>query len=244
MNSLRMGGPVALAAIIALGVPAHAPAQQQADGTRSISVVGEGEARGTPDQAQVSVGVQTSATTVVDAAGENQAVVERIMKALEEHEIDEEHIQTANYSIWPEQSHDPRQSSSMRITGYRVSNMVNVTVDDIDKVSEVLAAVTNAGANSVHGINFTVEDPAGLEQRAREAAMADARSRAEALAELAGVELGDVLTLSTSTSPGYPVPMMAGRSMEMADAAAAPPPGISPGQQSVNVQIHATFAIR
>lgn len=244
MDSFRTGGRFILAAVIALAVPAQADARQEEAGNRSISVVGEGEAWGTPDQAQVSVGVQTGARTVVDATRENQAVVERIMEALEDQEIDEEDIQTSNYSIWPEQSHEPRESPSMRITGYRVSNMVNVTVDDIEKVSDVLAAVTNAGANSVHGVNFSVEDTEALEQQAQKAAMADARARAEALAALAGVELGEVMTLSTSTSPGYPVPMMSRRSMEMADAGAAPAPGISPGRQSFTVQIHATFAIR
>jgi uncharacterized protein len=205
VDSFRTGGQVILAAIVALGMPAQAPAQQNADGTRSLSVVGEGEAWGTPDQAQVSVGVQTSATTVVDAARQNQEIVERIMKALEEQDIDEEDIQTANYSIWPEQSHDPRQSSSMRITGYRVSNMVNVTVEDIEKVSEVLAAVTNAGANSIHGVNFSVEDSEALERRAQEVAMADARGEGRGPCGAGGGGAGgsaDTVHVDLSRLPG------------------------------------------
>ncbi len=241
MISPRSARLMALAAILAATLPACANAQNVPAFERTISVTGNGEASGSPDQAQISVGVQTVEATVVDASRANQAIIERIMAALKTHDIDEDNIQTSNYSIWPQQQHDPRHSDEVTITGYHVSNMVTVIVEDIDNVGEVLAAVTNAGANSVHGINFAVKDTDALEQQARKSAMEDARSRAQSLAELAGVELGDILTISTSSGGGYPSPMMSRQRMEM-DAASAP--GISPGQLSVNVQIQATFAIR
>lgn len=241
MISPRSSGLMALAAILAVTLPACADAQNNPAFERTISVTGSGEASGAPDQAQISVGVQTVETTVVDASRANQAIVERIMAALEKHDIDDEDIQTSNYSIWPRQQHDPRQSGEVTITGYHVSNMVSVTVQDIDNVGEIVAAVTNAGANSVHGISFAVKDTDALEQQARKAAMEDARRRAQSLAELAGVQLGDILTISTSSGGGYPSPMMARQSMAID---AAPAPGISPGQLSYSVQIHATFAIR
>ena len=207
--------------------------------TRSVSVTGMGEASGVPDQAEVSAGVQILADTVLEATQENQSIVEKIMAALEEQGIPEERIQTSNYSIWAEQDYqEPRQN---RISGYRVSNVVSIRIDDVSKVGDVLAAVTNAGANSIHGIQFGVKDTAALEQDARKAAMEDARARAEALATLAGVQLGEVLSISTSYGAGPPGPMMA-RSFEMADVASAP--GVSPGQQSVNVQVNVSFAIR
>ena len=206
--------------------------------TRSVSVTGMGEASGVPDQAEVGAGVQILADTVLQATQENQSIVERIMAALEEQGIPEEKIQTSNYSIWAEQDYqEPRQN---RIGGYRVSNIVSIKIDDVSKVGDVLAAVTNAGANSIHGIQFGVKDTAALEQQARKSAMEDARARAEALASLAGVQLGEVLSISTSYGAGPPGPMMA-RRFEMADAAASP--GISPGQQSVNVQVNVSFAI-
>jgi uncharacterized protein len=238
-SAMRVATVVAAASIVA-GMAACTDQHDVAAQSRSISVTGQGEASGAPDQAEVSAGVQILADTVIEASRENQAIIEKIMTALEEQGIPEERIQTSNYSIWAEQDYqEPRQN---RIAGYRVSNVVTVRIDDVGKIGDVLAAVTNAGANSIHGIQFGVKDTAALERTARQAAMADARVRAESLAELAGVQLGEVLSISTSYSGGPPRPMMA-RSYEMADAA-APAPGISPGQQSVSVQIHATFAIR
>lgn len=241
MNTTKAIQKAALLAALAVGACGQAAAQDSPAAPRTISVTGQGEASGAADQARVNAGVQTLAPTVVEASQQNQAVVARIMRALAQQGIDDKNIQTTNYSIWPEQRRDPRGSNEMTITGYHVSNTVNVTIDDIDNVGEVLAAVTNAGANSINGIVFGIRDPAELERRARAAAMAEARARAEALAELAGVALGEVLTLSMSTGGGGPVPMMAAR-MEMASA--APVPGISPGELSVSVQVQATFAIR
>lgn len=70
--------------------------------------------------------------------------------------------------------------------------------------------------------------------------MADARRRAESLARLAGVNLGEVLTISMSTGGGYPVPLM-GMRADMAQAATVP--GISVGQSSVTVQVQVSYAI-
>ncbi|HZD53460.1 MAG TPA: SIMPL domain-containing protein [Woeseiaceae bacterium] len=210
---------------------------------RSVSVTGQGEASGRPDLAEINAGVQTFADTVVEASRENQAVVDRIFAALEQQGIEQDDIQTANYSIWAEQDY-PRggEGRKPRITGYRVSNIVHVKVRDIDRIGQVLAAVTDAGANSINGIQFSVEDTDALEARARRLAMADARARAESLASLAGVELGEVLSISLSATPGFPRPLAAARAMEM--DAAAPAPGIVPGQQSVSVSVHVTYAIR
>ena len=236
-------GQAALLAMIAVGLCGAAAAQSEPAAVRSISVTGQGEASGPPDRAQVSAGVQTVATTVAQASKENQAIVDAIMRALAQQGIDKKNIQTSNYSIWPEQQQDPQQINQVRITGYHVSNVVTVIVEDIDKVGEVLAAVTNAGANSIHGVNFMVEDSAVLEQRARAAAMADARTQAAELAKLADVALGEVLTISMSSGGGYPMPMMAARGGDYMMAEAAAVPGISPGELSVNVQVYVTFAI-
>lgn len=241
MGRGRVFAAAALLAVMAVGIPELSAADNTVT-MRSISVTGQGEAAGEPDRAELSVGVQTKAATVVEASRQNQEVVDRMMKALDELGIDRKNIQTANYSIWPEQRQDPRGNGEVAITGYDVNNMVNVTVDDIGKVGTILGALTGAGANSVQGIMFGVKDTAALEQRARAAAMADARLRAESLAKLAGVDLGDVQSISTVSGGGYPMPLMGGARFAVAEAVSVA--GISPGQSSVSVQVQVTFAIR
>lgn len=228
-------------ALLVMAASGLATAQEGTASSRSITVIGQGEAAGPPDRALINAGVQTLAPTVIDATRENQETLERIMQALGEEGIEAIDIQTADYSVWPEQQPDPRGGGELTITGYRVNNTVRVTVRNIERLGSVIAAVTSAGANAIHGIGFSTADTAALEAKARAAAMADARTRAAALAELAGVELGDVLSITMAPGGNYPMPMMGGR-MEMAMPASVP--GISSGQLSITVQVQVSYAIR
>jgi uncharacterized protein YggE len=205
----------------------------------AITVVGQGEAFGEPDEANVQVGVEIFAETVEEATNENQAVLDKIMAALEGQGIAPEDIQTANYSLWAEQKYGDRGFEG--ISGYRVSNQVNVTVRDLNALGEVLAAVTEAGANSIQGVYFSVADPAALEAEARAAAMENARIRAEELAGLAGLELGEVKVVSEIIG-GPPIsPLGVGGGFAVEEAAVSKP-GISPGQLNFQVQVQVTFS--
>jgi uncharacterized protein YggE len=220
--------------------PGSAAAQQTISNTGGITVVGQGTAYGQPDQATVIVGVDSFAPTVQEATTQNQTTLDNVMAALEAVGIAAEDIQTTNYSLYAEQIYGDRGPEG--IAGYRVSNQVNVKIRDIAVVGDVLAAVTEAGANAIYGVNFSVADPAALEAEARAAAVADARKRAESLAELGGVALGDVTIISEVV--GTPVmPLgMGGSGVAMEQAASAP--GISPGQLSYQVQVQVTYGIQ
>jgi hypothetical protein len=207
--------------------------------TGGITVIGKGEAFGQPDQAEVQVGVETFSPEVSQAANESEATIQAIMDALTDLGIDAKDIQTTNYNLWAEQNSG--EQGAQGIVGYHVNNQVNVTIRDINMVGDVLSAAMNAGANSIYGISFSVADPAALEEEARATAVADARSRAAALAELGGVELGDVQIISEVIGQAVPLPMGMGGGLAMDQAAA---PGISPGQLSYDVQVQVTFAIK
>jgi hypothetical protein len=232
---------LALAAILAAcsGPATTSAAANPAVSVGGITVIGQGEAFGQPDQAQVQVGVETFAPEVSQATSENEAAIQAIMDALTAQGIDAKDIQTTNYNLWAEQIYGDQGPEG--IAGYRVNNQVNVTIRDIDKVGDVLTAVTEAGANSIYGVYFSVADPAALEDEARAAAVADARERAASLAELGGVQLGDVQIISEVIGQAMPMPMGLGGGFAMEQAAA---PSISPGQLSYNVQVQVTFAIK
>ena len=237
--SYKAFSAIALLALVT-GFAAPASAADDISERRSISVSGQGQAYGTPDLATINAGVQTRATTLGEATSQNQAAIARLMRALESEGIEAKDIQTSNYSVWPEQRHDPKDQDSPKVTGYGVRNTVSVKVRDIDRLGEVLAKLTDAGANSINGINFGVADSSALEEQARAAAMLDARSKAGALAELASVKLGEVLQISMSSSGGYPVPVSNAR-FQMAEASMAP--SISAGQLSVSIQVQVSYAI-
>jgi uncharacterized protein len=226
-------------------LPAQTAAPAQQTGTVNpavggITVVGQGNAFGEPDQASVIVGVDTFAPSVGEATTQNQATLDRIMATLEAQGIAPEDIQTTNYSLYAEQIYGEQGPEG--IAGYRVSNQVNVRIRDISKVGDVLGAVTEAGANAIYGVSFSVADPAALEAEARALAMADAEKRADSLAGLANVNLGEIRLISEVVGqPVMPLGMGGGFAMEQADISA---PGISPGQLSYQVQVQVTYEIQ
>lgn len=231
---------VLAALMVACGPTTAQPAAAQT-GERDggITVVGEGESFGQPDQADIQIGVETFDEDVAEATSQNEADVENIMDALEELGIASDDIQTSNYSLWAEQRYG--DDGPEGISGYRVSNVVNVTIRDIDAVGQLIGSVTSAGANNIHGITFSVADPAGLEAEAREAAINDAREKAASLAELSGVELGDVVAVREVS--GQPGPMMEGMGGYPAAQDEAASPNIEPGELGYLVQVEVTFAI-
>jgi uncharacterized protein YggE len=209
-----------------------------AEGQANIKVVGYGEAFGRPDEAQVVVGVEIFAPKVNDATSENEAIIAAILGVLEDTGIASEDIQTSNYSLWAEQRYG--ENGPEGIAGYRVSNQVTVLIRDIDKVGDVLAAVTAAGANSIYGVQFSVADPAALEVEAREKALVDAQERAESLAELSGLTLGSILAIDeTMGQYSGPARLIGGGGGGAMDTAAS----ISPGQLSFQSYVQVTYAI-
>ena len=209
---------------------------------RSITVVGVGKANGTPDVANVTVGVETAGNSVQQAVTDNNTQMTALIAALRELDIADEDIMTSNYSVYTERQPGPMPADTA-ITGtvgavtYRVSNQVQVTVRDVTKLSGVLDAVVAAGANSIYGVNFSVGDTSQLEGDARTAAMADAKARAESLANLAGVTLGEVVSVSELVGGPGPVAYSA-----RAEAAGGGAP-IQPGTLEMNLSVQVTYAI-
>jgi uncharacterized protein YggE len=235
---------LALASLVVSCGPTNAGSPSVAESSQpeqvaSIKVIGFGEAFGQPDEAQATVGAETFAPEVNDATSENEAVIAAILKSLEDAGIDSKDIQTSNYSLWAEQKYGDNGAEG--IVGYHVSNQVTVMIRDISKVGDVLDAVTTAGANSIYGVQFSVADPAALQAEAREKALEDARQRAESLAQLSGLTLGNIVTIDETLSQ-YPAPALqmgaggAGGAMEASTS-------ISPGQLSYQSQVQVTFEI-
>jgi uncharacterized protein YggE len=219
-----------------------AQAQTQPAG-RSITVVGQGKASGTPDVAHINVGVETTGASAQEAVNANKQTMSALLEKLKGMGIAEKDIQTSNFSIYTEQPPTPMategQTAGQAAPIYHVSNQVNVTVRDSGKVGDVLDGAVSAGANSVYGVSFEVEDTSKLEASAREKAIADANARAASLAQLAGVSVGQVLTISEVV--GGPGPLVLERAVALGAGGGTP---IQPGEFEVNVSVQVTYAIQ
>ncbi len=242
-KTLIAAAPLALALLIVLSIaggPAlAAPANQQGGylPVNSITVSGSGQATGTPDVAYVNLGVDTLNASVSEAVAQANATMEALIAAIEATGVAAEDIQTISFNVYPEDRFDPQTGSSTGERVYRVNNTLNVTVRDIAKVSDVIQAGLNAGATSVNGLSFGIDDTTSLEQEARVKAIENARQRAQNLADALGVTLGAPIIVNEALG-GVGVPMY-----DMAVGLGGAGPQITPGQLNVNVSVAVTFAI-
>jgi len=152
----------------------------------SVSATGEAETR--PDQARFQAGVNNWAATARAASEANAKQIREIVAALKAAGVAEKDVQTRTVSV-------QRIDYGERRGQYQASNIVSVTVRDVDQTGEVVTAVTEAGANIVSGPDLRMSDPEKAANSAYGAAYKAARARAEAYAEAAGMEISRVLTI-------------------------------------------------
>lgn len=208
---------------------------------RTITVSGAGTAQATPDMATVILGVQTDATTATDALTQNNQKMQALINSLKSSDILAADIQTVSVQLYPryDQSQPVQGTTTNQVIGYTAVNTVQVTIRKLDTLGEVLDAAVKAGGNTVQAVNFDLTNKTTSLDQAREAAMADARHKAEQLAKLANATLGSVITISdASVSPIPYQPLAAGG---MAQANMAVP--VSPGTQTINANIQVSWEL-
>lgn len=205
----------------------------------TINVQGEGRASVAPDLATVSLGVTTQAPTAAQAMSDNATRQAAVIDALKAQGVAPADLQTQGLSLSPMQDFS-REGQPPVITGYQAQNIVTARVRDLDRLGPLLDAMVAAGATDVQGISFSREDSAGTEDRARTAAVAEARRRAEVIARAAGMALGPLVSLTDTSFSGGPRPMaMMARA---ADAAESTP--VEQGELTLTAQVTGVWSLR
>lgn len=229
--ALVAGLLLGVAAFAGVGIPesAHSQSAPEEEDARSITVNGTGVVRTVPDRASFWFGVQTEGRTAAAAMAANDAEMRRVVAALRSAGVAAADIQTQNVSLSPRMT-----ETGTEIVGYTATNNVTAQIRDLDRAGAVIDAAVNAGANQVSGPSLFRADQTAQYRQALRAAYADARAKAQSLAETMDVSLGRVIN-ATEASSSVPLPA-AGR-----DSAASVT--IEPGTQDVQAMVTVTFAI-
>jgi hypothetical protein len=223
-------------ALCVLCAPARADTASE---QHTLTVSGSGEVRAAPDEAMLSAGVVTNARTAAAALSENTRRMNAVFATLKNAGVAEKDMQTANFSVQPQYATDKNGNTLQNVTGYQVSNTVNVAVD-IAKTGATLDALVSSGANSIGDIAFAFKDSKSLMAQARADAVADAISRAQTLARAAGVTLGPIASISEGGGYEPPRPMY----RMMAGMAAPSSVPVAAGEQTLTANVNITWDIR
>jgi uncharacterized protein YggE len=238
-------GALAALLVVALATPSLGPRSARAvdpTGTtpeHTISVTGLGRVTIAPDVADLRLGVQLTRQTVKAARADAAAAMTKVVAALRAAGIAEKDIQTAALSLQPMYDYS-NGGSQGKLTGFMITNVVAATVRDLERVSEAVDGAMAAGATTVDGVTFRVEDQAAAEAQARTQAIAQAKAKAEQLASAAGVSIVGVASIAEgSGSVPVPMPYAAGAKAAALDVATP----IAVGTNEVQVSVSVSYLI-
>lgn len=236
-------GLVLLAAIIITAILRDRIVNQQ---FKNVTVTGQGKINFTPDLALVTLGVQIDKVAKPeDALNQLNAKVEGIIKAVKAIGIAPENIQTQNYSLYPQYDYKDNIST---VSGYNANEQLVIKVTSYDqdpnKLNQVIAAASKAGANQVNNLSFDASNMNDLKQQARIKAIEDARWKSLALAETAGVELRDITGWYENLINPLPSYGVADYGKGGMSAGAVSSPQITAGDHEVIIEIGVTYNIK
>ncbi len=211
-----------------------------------IWVSGEGKVAAVPDIAIITLGIQSQEITVAEAMSKASAAMDEVMKALKDAGVAEKDIQTQYFSIQQLTRWDDSKQQSV-VTGYMVTNTVTAKVrGGVDKAGSVIDAVATAGGDltRINNIGLDIDDPSGYLEQARELAVKDAKAKAEKLASVAGVKLGNATYITETTYTPGPIYRANYDVKGESASGVSVPTQISAGEQEVTVNVQIAYTIQ
>ena len=189
-----------------------------------------------PDVAYVTVGVTTQNKKTKDAQSNNKETMNALYAALKAAGLTEDDLRTVSYSVYPMYDY----SNGSKITGYEVTNMIELTIKDIDSIGDYIDIAAATGANTNYSINFDLLDESGVYNEALADAMSKAKSKADTLASAGGYEIINTLEI-TEGQNSYPT-SYAEYSRAADDEKASTT--ISAGQMEITASITVVYQIK
>ncbi len=217
--------------VMALSTPFAASAGE-------IAVQGRGVVEREPDMAVMSLGARFQAFTAREAMDQVNRRTKRAIEILEKLGIEPRDMQTGNLYLNPVWERGDNRIDVARIKGYEAGNQLTVRMRDLTLLPEALDEMVRDGVNAFNGLNFALQNPSGALEEARREAVADAIAKAKLYATAAGVELGDIKSISEG-GISMPQPRFMARS-EMAMDAGVP---IAAGELSTQATVTVIFEI-
>jgi len=203
---------------------------------KTISISGAGSSLAKANLAKVTLGAQTKDPSASEAIEDNAAIMSEIIQVLKGMGFTDDDLQTTGFSVYPDYNWDTRE-----VTGYTVSNLVEVTIENLDLVGPVIDAAGAAGANQVQGIRFELSDSVReeLKMQAYVTALEDAEEKANVIADTLDLTITGVQSVTESSYS----PARTYKTMPEADFAGSSNTPIIEGSLTVTVNVHIVYLI-
>jgi uncharacterized protein YggE len=217
-----------------------------------VSVNGKGEILAKPDIASFSFSVVESAKTAKEAQDKATEKSNKALAVVRSIGVEDKDIKTTSYNLYPKYEWSQQACTQnycppgkQNLTGYEVSQTIEVKIRQIDKAGDALAKVGEVNVSNLSGINFVIDDLDTLQAKAREEAIKDAKEKSKKLAKDLGVRLKKITSFYENTDPIYPGPMYYGMGADtkVMSAEARPTPEVPSGENKIVSNITISYEI-
>lgn len=222
--------------VLTLTISTADSAQERRSEIPLISVVGNGDARVAPDMATVRIGVSAREPTATAAQEAANTVVQKLLSSLAELGIPRKDVQTSQLQLFPQMSAAANEPT--HVVGFVASNIVSARVENLSLIGKITDLGVAGGANTIQGVEFGLRNETPSRLRALANAVAEARQKANAIADALGVRL---LRVQGAEEGGVRVVPPLYEARAMAGAATATP--VEPGEISITATVTLRYAI-
>ena len=216
---------------------------KEAEVKNTISVSGTGEIWAKPDLALIDFSVVGEKKTVIEAMADNTKKMNSVIEEIKSQGVEEKDLKTTNFNIspryeWYEKS-EIYPAGKRVLVGYEVNQTLQVKIRDLTKIGNIIQVATEAGANQVGDLQFTIDKQDELKSQARKEAIEKAKVMAKEIAGQLGVKLVKITNFSENAIAPIPYPYFMAEAM----SGGAETPQIQTGENKIEVQVSITYEI-
>ncbi len=203
-----------------------------------ISVSGEGKIKIIPDEAVISIAVETKGEESSKVKKDNDVVIDKVLKYLKTTKISQKDIKTERVSLYPQYDYQKKKNYHM------ATQTINITLRDLSQYEVIMDELVKTGINRINGVTFQSSEIEKLKSEARKQAIADAKKKAEDFAGALGQKVGKAILVSDNSQSFYNPPMYRNVAMS-ADALGGgmEKETLAVGEMEVSTNVNVTFIL-
>jgi uncharacterized protein YggE len=202
-----------------------------------ISVSGEGKVKVIPDEAVISIAVETKGEESAKVKKENDVVIDKVLKYLKSTKINQKDIKTERVSLYPSYDYNKKKNY------YMATQTISITLRDLSTYDVLMDELVKAGVNRVNGVTFQSSEMEKLKSEARMMAVADAKKKAEDFAGALGQKVGKAIIVTDNSSPAYFPPMYKNYMMADSVVEAGSRETLAVGELEITTNVNITFIL-
>lgn len=203
-----------------------------------VSVNGEGKVKVTPDQAFISISVETKGNNATDVKKQNDVTVEKVVQYLKKSKLSPADFQTKRVSLSPQYDYDKKKYN------YIAMQTIDILLKDLAYYDTLMEGLVDSGINQINTVEFKSSKLDQHQSEARKLAMQDAKQKAQDYVSVLGQKVGKALAISDNTQAYYPQPMMYAMAMDKAESGGgAPRETVAIGEINITANVSVSFLL-